>query len=195
MNRLHGVICSSRWWGRKVERELLPWGLSRLDLGDDVLEIGPGFGATTKVLADRPGELTVLELDRRYCERLGRALPTRVRIVPGDATAMPFEDGRFSAVLCFTMLHHLPSPAAQDLLLGEAARVLRPGGVLAGTDSIGTSRFFRLLHVGDTLVPVSPGGLPARLQAAGLAEQEIARSETSFRFRARKPLAPATGVT
>jgi hypothetical protein len=85
------------------------------------------------------------------------------------------------------MLHHLPSPAAQDLLLGEAARVLRPGGVLAGTDSIGTSRFFRLLHVGDTLVPVAPDGLGARLQAAGLAEQEIARSESSFRFRARKP--------
>ncbi len=187
MNRLHGVICSSRWWGRTVERELLPWGLSRLDLGEDVLEIGPGFGATTKVLAERPGELTVLELDPGYCERLRRELPGRVGVVQGDATAMPFEDGRFSAVVCFTMLHHLPSPAAQDLLLGEAARVLRPGGVLAGTDSIGTSRFFRLLHVGDTLVPVAPDGLGARLQAAGLAEQEIARSETSFRFRARKP--------
>jgi ubiquinone/menaquinone biosynthesis C-methylase UbiE len=127
MNRLHGVICSSRWWGRTVERELLPWGLSRLDLGEDVLEIGPGFGATTKVLAKRAGRLTVLELDPGYCERLRRELPERVRVVQGDATAMPFEDGRFSAVVCFTMLHHLPSPAAQDLLLGEAARVLRPG--------------------------------------------------------------------
>jgi hypothetical protein len=85
------------------------------------------------------------------------------------------------------MLHHLPSPAAQDLLLGEAARVLRPGGVFAGTDSIGTSRFFRLLHVGDTLVPVSPDGLPARLHAAGLVEQEISKTDSSFRFRARKP--------
>jgi ubiquinone/menaquinone biosynthesis C-methylase UbiE len=187
MNRLHGVICSSRWWGRTVERELLPWGLSQLELGEDVLEIGPGFGATTKVLAERPGELTVLELDPGYCDRLRRELPARVRVVQGDATAMPFEDGRFSAVVCFTMLHHLPSAAAQDQLLAEAARVLRPGGVLAGTDSIGTSRFFRLLHVGDTLVPVAPDGLPARLQAAGLAGQEITSSETSFRFRARKP--------
>jgi ubiquinone/menaquinone biosynthesis C-methylase UbiE len=187
MNRLHGVICSSRWWGRTVERELLPWGLSRLELGEDVLEIGPGYGATTKVLAERPGTLTVLELDQGYCERLRRELPERVRVVQGDATAMPFEDGRFSAVVCFTMLHHLPSPAAQDLLLGEAARVLRRGGVLAGTDSIGTSRFFRLLHVGDTLVPVAPAGLGARLRAAGLEGHEIAEGETSFRFRARKP--------
>jgi SAM-dependent methyltransferase len=190
MNRLHGVICSSRWWGRTVERELLPWGLSRLDLGDDVLEIGPGFGATTKVLAERPGQLTVLELDPGYCVRLRRELPAHVRVVQGDATAMPFEDGRFSAVVCFTMLHHLPSPAAQDRLLGEAARVLCPGGVLAGTDSIGTSRFFRLLHVGDTLVPIPPDALPARLRAAGLAEQDVRTGERSFRFRARKPLAP-----
>ncbi len=190
MNRVHGVICSSRWWGRTVERELLPWGLSKLELGDDVLEIGPGYGATTRVLAERPGALTVLELDPGYCERLRRELPERVTVVQGDATAMPFEDGRFSAVVCFTMLHHLPSAAAQDRLLAEAARVLRPGGVFAGTDSIGTSLFFRLLHVGDTLVPIAPDGLPPRLQAAGLVEQEIRSSERSFRFRARKPLAP-----
>lgn len=189
MNRVHGVICSSRWWGRTVERELLPWGLSKLELGDDALEIGPGFGATTKVLAERPGALTVLELDPGYCERLRRELPERVQVVQGDATAMPFADGRFSAVVCFTMLHHLPSAAAQDRLLAEAARVLRPGGLFAGTDSIGTSLFFRLLHVGDTLVPIAPDGLPARLRAAGLVEQDIRRSERSFRFRARKPLA------
>jgi len=41
MNRLHGVICSSGWWARSVEQELLPWGLSGLQLGDDVLEVGP----------------------------------------------------------------------------------------------------------------------------------------------------------
>ncbi|HUA74641.1 MAG TPA: class I SAM-dependent methyltransferase [Solirubrobacteraceae bacterium] len=187
MNRLHGVICSSRWWGRTVERELLPWGLSELELGEDVLEIGPGFGATTKVLAKRPGQLTVLELDEGYCARLRRELSERVEVVQGDATAMPFADGRFSAVVCFTMLHHLPTPAAQDRLLAEAARVLRPGGVFAGTDSLGTGRLFRLLHVGDILVPIAPDGLPARLQAAGLAELEIREGGSSFRFRARKP--------
>jgi ubiquinone/menaquinone biosynthesis C-methylase UbiE len=189
VNRLHGVICSSRWWGRTVERELLPWGLSKLELGDDVLEIGPGFGATTKVLAKRPGELTVLELDEGYCARLRRELPQRVEIVQGDATAMPFAEGRFSAVVCFTMLHHLPAPEAQDRLLAEAARVLRPGGLFAGTDSLGTGRFFRLLHVGDILVPIAPEGLPARLHAAGLDDPVVSPGGSSFRFRARKPLA------
>jgi ubiquinone/menaquinone biosynthesis C-methylase UbiE len=190
MNRLHGVICSSSWWARSVEHELLPWGLAGLELGDDVLEIGPGFGATTAVLADRPGELTVLELEPRYCEHLRRELPGSVSIVQGDATAMPFPDDRFSAVVCFTMLHHLPSPSAQDMLLAEVARVLRPGGLFAGTDSLGTGLLFRLLHVGDTLVPVAPDGLPKRLRAAGLGEPQIRSSERSFRFHARKPATP-----
>jgi len=190
MNRLHGVICSSSWWARSVEHELLPWGLAGLELGDDVLEIGPGFGATTAVLADRPGELTVLELEPRYCEHLRHELPGSVTIVQGDATAMPFPDSRFSAVVCFTMLHHLPSPVAQDKLLAEAARVLRPGGLFAGTDSLGTGLLFRLLHVGDTLVPVGPDGLPERLRAAGLGEPQIRSSERSFRFHARKPGTP-----
>jgi ubiquinone/menaquinone biosynthesis C-methylase UbiE len=191
MNRVHSVICSSGRWQRIVERELLPWGLRDADLGDDTLEIGPGFGATTRVLAGRAQALTVLELDEGYCRRLRRELPEAVTIVQGDATSMPFADARFSAVVCFTMLHHLPSPRAQDQLLAEVARVLRPGGLFAGTDSLGRGLVFRMLHIGDTLVPVSPDGLPDRLRAAGLADAKVSQSESSFRFRALKPPAVA----
>jgi SAM-dependent methyltransferase len=187
MNRLHGLICSSGWWARSVERQLLPWGLDGVDLGEEVLEIGPGFGATTRVLARRQGSLTVLELSQSYCERLRRELDEDVAVVQADATAMPFEDGRFSGVVCFTMLHHVPSAQLQDRLLAEAARVLRSGGMFAGTDSIGTSRAFKLLHVRDTLVPVAPQALPERLESAGLAEPRVERGGNSFRFRARKP--------
>jgi ubiquinone/menaquinone biosynthesis C-methylase UbiE len=187
MNRAHAVVCSSGWWARTVERELLPWGLRGLELGDDVLEIGPGFGATTSVLARRRGALTVVELTASYCERLQRKLDDRVDVVHADATAMPFADGRFSSVVCFTMLHHVPSPELQDRLLAEAARVLRPGGLFAGTDSLGTGRAFKLLHVRDTLVPVAPEELPARLQRAGLLEPHVDAGGSSFRFRARKP--------
>jgi SAM-dependent methyltransferase len=191
MNRLHGVVCSSGRWARTVRRELLPWGLAGVELGDDVLELGPGFGATTRVLARRRGALTVLELDPRYCERLRGELGENVEVVHGDATAMPFADGRFSAVVCFTMLHHLSSAQAQDRVLVEAARVLRAGGVFAGTDSLGTGMLFRALHVGDTLVPVDPAALSARLGAAGLDEPDVRAGERTFRFRARKPASSA----
>jgi SAM-dependent methyltransferase len=191
MNRMHSVICSSGRWRKIVERELLPWGLRGAELGDDVLEIGPGFGATTRVLVGLAPALTVLELDEGYCARLRRELGDEVTIVEGDATAMPFDDGRFSAVVCFTMLHHLPSPAAQDRLLAEVARVLRPGGIFAGTDSLGHGLLFGILHVGDTLVPLAPDGLPDRLRTAGLGEPVVSQSASSFRFRAVKPLATA----
>jgi hypothetical protein len=72
-----------------------------------------------------------------------------------------------------------------------AARVLRPGGLFAGTDSLGQGLLFRLLHIGDTLVPVAPDGLADRLHTAGLAETVVSRSASSFRFRARKPAAAA----
>jgi ubiquinone/menaquinone biosynthesis C-methylase UbiE len=187
MNVGHAVICSSGWWARTVERELLPWGLAEVELGQDVLEIGPGFGATTRVLARRSGSLTVAELSQSYCERLRRKLDGNVEVVQTDATAMPFADGRFSGVVCFTMLHHVPSPQLQDRLLAEVCRVLRPGGVFAGTDSIGTGRAFRLLHVHDTLVPIAPDGLPARIEHAGLIESRVDIGGSSFRFRTRKP--------
>lgn len=192
MNKAHAVLCSSGWWARTVERKLLPWGLADLNLGDNVLEIGPGFGATTRVLARHGGSLTVVELSAGYCKRLRQTLPDGVEIVQADATDMPFGDDRFSGVVCFTMLHHVPSRELQDRLLGEVSRVLRPGGVFAGTDSLGTGRAFKLLHVHDTLVPVSPNELPARLERAGLVEPSVDARGRSFRFHARKPLAETT---
>jgi SAM-dependent methyltransferase len=192
MNKAHAVLCSSGWWARTVERELLPWGLTGLDLGADVLEIGPGFGATTRVLTRRSGSLTVLELSESYCKRLRQTLSDDVEIVQADATDMPFAEDRFSGVVCFTMLHHVPSRRLQDRLLGEVSRVLHPGGVFAGTDSLGTGRAFKLLHIHDTLVPVSPDELPARLEGAGLIEPSVETGGRSFRFQARKPPADAT---
>ena len=188
MNAVHNVLCSSGWWSRRVERELVPWGLEGARLGDDVLEIGPGFGATTRVLAPRVQRLTVLELDARYCERLRDDLGNgKVDVIQGDATRLQFAEGRFSAVLCFTMLHHIPTVAQQDRAFAEVARVLRPGGTFAGTDSLGTGWLFRAIHVGDTLNLVDPETLPPRLERVGLAVREVRRGGRSFRWRAAKP--------
>jgi ubiquinone/menaquinone biosynthesis C-methylase UbiE len=188
MNLAHALICSSGWWARTAERKLLPWGLAGIDLGGEALEVGPGFGATTRVLARRPGSLTVVELSESCYKRLRRELGDDVEVVRADATAMPFADDHFSGVACFTMLHHVPSRAKQDRLLAEVFRVLRPGGVFAGTDSVGTGRIFKMLHVRDTRVPVAPGELPARLERTGLIDPRVDTAGSSFRFRAHKPL-------
>jgi SAM-dependent methyltransferase len=104
-----------------------------------------------------------------------------------DATAMSLPDESFDGAVCFTMLHHVRSAALQDRLLKEVARILRPGGVFAGTDSL-YSRSFRFLHLFDTMVVVDPATFPARLKAAGFDDVQVdVMAPYAFRFRARKP--------
>ena len=98
---------------------------------------------------------------------------------------MPFEDGRFSAAVSFTMLHHVPSPSLQDQLLAEVHRVLRPGGVFVGSDSL-SSRSFEIIHWFDTLVPVDPDSFSGRLEAAGFEDIRVSTAASAFRFRARR---------
>ena len=69
-----------------------------------MLELGPGYGASTSPLAARARSLTVLEYDPLLAARLRAGLGP-VRVVNGDATNMGFGAGSFSAVVCFTMLH------------------------------------------------------------------------------------------
>ncbi|GIJ73604.1 class I SAM-dependent methyltransferase [Virgisporangium ochraceum] len=183
MNRLHMRYCRSARWTRRVEHTLLPWALHGVDLGDAVLELGPGFGVTTRLLAARTRALTAVEIDGDLAQRLrGRGFD----VVHGDATRLPFDDATFSAVVCFTMLHHLPDPSAQDRLFAEALRVLRPGGVFAGSDSRVSLRF-RLYHVADTMTPVDPQGLAARLTSVGFTDARTSVAPRAFRFRAVRP--------
>ena len=44
MNWFHRQVCRSGRWRRRV-KGLLPWALQGVELGDDVLEIGPPTGA------------------------------------------------------------------------------------------------------------------------------------------------------
>src|ERR1700729_1288555 len=187
MNFAHNRLCAGKGWAEFVDATLLPWGLADVQLGGTGLGGGPGFGATTRRLADRASSLTVLELDQRYCRKLTAELGDRVEVTQGDATQMPYADNRFSAVLCFTMLHHIDSPQLQDRLLAEAARVLKPGGTFAGTDSVGGSLKFKLLHLGDTLTLIAPGGFAERLTRAGLSEPVVEVKGGRMGFRAHPP--------
>ena len=50
MNDAHLQFLASPEWAQMLETELLPWLLESADLGDDVLEVGPGPGLTTDQL-------------------------------------------------------------------------------------------------------------------------------------------------
>jgi ubiquinone/menaquinone biosynthesis C-methylase UbiE len=188
MNRVHRWYCRSAHWRKTVRERLLPWALAGVDLGDDLLEIGPGPGLTTDELRTRARRMTAVEIDPQLADSLhARMAGSNVSVVCASATEIPLPDESVSAVVCFTMLHHVPSPALQDRLLAEAARVLRPGGTFAGSDST-TSWFFRQVHRGDTLVPVEPETFAPRLEAAGFRSVKVSRGSGAFRFRAIKPV-------
>jgi len=166
--------CGSDEWRAVVRESILPWALGDVDLGDDVVELGPGYGATTDVLAESVPRLTAVEIDTELATTLKErfASDDSVTIVVGDATALEFPDGRFTGAASFTTLHHVPSAALQDRLFAEVARVLRPGGVLVLGDSLASDEL-RAAHEGDTYNPVDPAGLAERLKAAGFARAEV----------------------
>lgn len=188
MNRIHRLYCRSAHWRRTVRDRLVPWVVGRTPLGDDVLEVGPGPGLVADALEERVARLTCVEVDPALANALAkRKAGSRVTVACADATALPFPDARFTGAVSCTMLHHVPSAALQDRLLAEVARVLAPGAWFVGSDSL-SGRVFRLVHWGDTLVPVDPDTLAARLEKAGFAEVRVGRDRAgkSFRFRARR---------
>jgi SAM-dependent methyltransferase len=187
MNEDHLRLCASAEWAELVEGVLLPWALGDRDLGDLVLEVGAGPGLVTDVLRRRVSRLVAAELDGPLAAALGRRLAGgNVEVVRADATALPLRGGRFSSVACFTMLHHVPTVGLQDRMLRELRRVLRPGGLLLGSDGMDTPER-RALHVGDVFVPALPETLPGRLEAAGFADAEVEVSGDRLRFLATAP--------
>lgn len=171
MSRVERVWCRSAPWTVFTRRVALPWALGDTHLGEEVLEIGSGSGSDAAELVRRlPGvrvtatdaDPTMLAAARR---RLG-PIGSRASIVNCDATRLPFGDGRFDAVVSFLMLHHV---MAWEDALGEAVRVLRPGGVLVGCDLM-RSAPAELLHRLDRSPHrlLSADELRSRLIALGL---------------------------
>jgi SAM-dependent methyltransferase len=187
MNEEHLQRCSSAEWAEAVSRWIIPWVLDGVDLGDDVLEVGPGPGLTTDVLLTLVPRLTAVEVDADLAASLASRLTgTGLEVLHADATRTDLPADRFSGAVCLSMLHHVPGIERQDALLAEVCRVLRPGGVLAGEDSLDTPEL-RDLHHDDTYVPLDPARLAARLETAGFAAVEVTTNEYAVRFRATKP--------
>jgi ubiquinone/menaquinone biosynthesis C-methylase UbiE len=185
MNRFHRWYCGTGHWRRHLTGTILPQALASEDLGNRVLEFGPGRGASTASLMRTTPSLTSLELDQELAAALEKRFAGEdgVEIINGSATAVPFTDQTFSGVVCSTMLHHVPTAAMQDELFAEAHRVLTPNGVFCGSDSLSTA-IFRLAHLGDVMNVVDPETLPKRLTTAGFSDVRVNRGSDFFTFRA-----------
>jgi SAM-dependent methyltransferase len=92
-----------------------------------VLDLGAGTGKLTATLLAAGCDVTAVEPDPAMLAELRRALP-QVRALAGNAEAIPLPDGSVDAVLAGNAMHWFDMSVAGP----EIARVLAPGGVLAG---------------------------------------------------------------
>ena len=185
MNEAH-EYCGSDEWRQAIRDVILPWALGETDLGDNVLEVGPGYGATTDVLSQSVPRLTSVEIDDDLAAMLVERFADvpSVQIVHGDATSLQFVDDSFTGAACLTMLHHVPTVELQDRLFGEVARVLRPGAALVASDSLGSDEL-AAAHEGDTYNAIDPATLPKRLAEGGFGDVKVKTNEFGWAVIAR----------
>jgi len=115
--------------------------LDRLGLrpGERVLDLGCGGGRHAFACLRRGAVVVALDSDLAELKSALGMMTAMVGAgevgdcgsgagVRGDALRLPFFDGAFDKVICAEVLEHLPDDSSA---MGELARVLRPGGMLA----------------------------------------------------------------
>jgi SAM-dependent methyltransferase len=98
--------------------------ISRVQLARPILDIGSGDGTFAQALFDAPVDVG-LDNSRPQMLRSQRLSVYR-DLTQTSAEELPFRDGVFASVFSNSTLEHIPHPW---LVLKEASRVLRPGGV------------------------------------------------------------------
>lgn len=144
----------SRTFGRGVFPHQMSWILDlpgrslimsartvamRLPVAPDaqVLEVGPGSGYYSVEVARRipQGRLTLLDIQQEMLDLSAARLRAEglhnVSTRRGDGQSLPFPDASFDALFMVTVFGEIE---ARDAFLREAARILKPGGVLSITE-------------------------------------------------------------
>ncbi|MCS7167714.1 MAG: methyltransferase domain-containing protein [Gemmatales bacterium] len=156
-------------WSRTYDRSLLQYLLFEpthqvllryLGPGDrKILDIGCGTGKFLVTIAERFPATQLVGLDlcpgmlQRASERC-QPYGSRICLVRGDSTYLPFQDNQFDVVTCSHSFHHYPD---QQRAIAEMYRILRPNGrlLLVDGDRDGWWGWF----IYDICVPWIEGGV------------------------------------
>jgi ubiquinone/menaquinone biosynthesis C-methylase UbiE len=154
---------------------------AQIAAGQHVLDLGAGTGTLTIMVKQAypaadvvglDGDPAILALARHKAAAAGVA----IRFDHGSATALPYGDAAFDRVLSSLMLHHLTTEEKQRAL-GEAWRVLRPGGELHILD-FGPPQNALAWLIAEVLRRLEPttdnirGRLPEMIRGAGFTAVE-----------------------
>ena len=100
--------------------------------GDTVLDVATGTGAVAReLLAQKKCTVVGFDQSPEMLAEARRRLPADVRLIEGTAETLPFGDGSFDALTFTYLLRYVSDPSAT---LRELARVVRPGGTIAGLE-------------------------------------------------------------
>ena len=168
----------------RAHAALADWGLSYLpETGPtEIAELGCGGGRNIRALLRKYPAATVAALD--YSEvsvekamRVNRKglQAGRCRIIQGDVSCLPFEDGAFDLVTAFETVYFWPGPTES---FREVYRTLRPGGIfLIANESDGeNSRDDKWLSVIDGMRIFNQTQLTTFLTEAGFSEVVVKRN-------------------
>jgi 2-polyprenyl-6-hydroxyphenyl methylase/3-demethylubiquinone-9 3-methyltransferase len=106
----------------------IPWVAKRLSPGSKVLDVGCGAGLLANALAKMGHQVTGIDLSETSLTVAKAHDETKsANYLTANAYSLPFQNNEFDAVCAMDVLEHVEEP---HLLIGEAARVLKPKGVL-----------------------------------------------------------------
>ncbi len=145
---------------------------SELSEASTVVDVGTGTGFVAAGLAARVASLiavdnspAMLAVARRNLDGLGI---TNVAIREGELDALPLDDDSVDAAVANMVLHHALEPAH---MLGEMARVVRPGGMVAITDAVEHPYEWMRSEQADVWLGFSPTSIDTFFADVHLAER------------------------
>ena len=171
---------ASEDWKQGLVNEVL---LAKMPSGGTVLEIGPGGGRWSVILAERADRLLLVDVSPRVLEvarqRLGGA--PHVRYMCTASASLPdVEDTTVDAIWSFDVFVHV-APVDQARYLDEMARVLSPGGIALIHHADGRNRGLRPSSAGWRS-PMSARLFSRLAQKRGLRVEEQLRSWSGGRY-------------
>ncbi len=112
---------------RQLEEAIGAWYGGALAMR--ALEVGCGTGLMQRRLRARIARLWGIDTSLASLAQAGDT-GSRAKLVAADGRRVPFADGSFDLVFAVCVLHHV-LPGGRDALVGEMARLTRPGGLVA----------------------------------------------------------------
>ena len=184
-------VRGEHWFFQKVLREYLD--AMGIDSARTVLDMGCGTGVAARTIARRAnfsGRVTGIDLSPYLVEAARRladeeGLGSLVEFRSGDTRDLDIPDSRFDAVVAHTLVSHLQEPLA---VIEEAARVVKPGGLIAIFDGDYASMTFA--HPDPALAEL----VEAKLRQVLVANPRIMRDMPRLLREAELDLAESEGV-